>query len=137
MRKNLAIRKHGHAQLASPPNAPVGLPRSAIEMPRMTHDRRLGQRTVAEECPVAPVYDGTTVAVMATPADFSDVAVGFSLTEGIVRDVTEIEGLDIQPGLDGIELRIWLTPDCGREFKTRRRLLTGPSGGSIEPTACP
>ena len=58
-------------------------------------------RAVAEECPVALVYDGTTIAVlMATPADLADLAVGFSLTEGIIREAGEIEDLDIVPGLN-------------------------------------
>jgi hypothetical protein len=65
---------------------------------------------------------------MATPSDLSDLAIGFSLTEGIVRSASEIEKLDVVPGQDGIELRMWLTPDSGRQFKKRQRRLTGPTG---------
>lgn len=56
------------------------------------------------------------------------MAIGFSLTEGIVRKITEIEELNIVPGLDGIELRMWLRPDSGRLLKERRRRLVGPTG---------
>jgi len=104
-------------------------PVSSVWMPRVKSDRTTDLRAVAEECPVALVYDGTTVAVlMATPADLSDLALGFSLTEGIIRDIGEIEELDIVTGAAGIELRIWLRPDSGRMLKERQRRLVGPTG---------
>jgi len=102
---------------------------SSIEVPRLTRHRALDQRAVAEECPVALVYDGTTIAVvMATPADLADLATGFSLTEGIIPHAGDIEAMDIVSGADGIELRMWLTPESGRNFKQRQRRLTGPTG---------
>lgn len=105
------------------------LPPTSIGMPRMTRDRHLDQRMVPEECPIALVYDGTTAAVvMATPANLNDLAIGFSLTEGIVDTTAEIEQLDVVPGADGIELRMWLKPGCGARFKRRQRRLVGPTG---------
>ena len=65
---------------------------------------------------------------MGTPADLTDFAVGFSLTEGIIQCPQDIETLDIVPGCDGIELRMWLTADSGRHFKKRQRRLIGPTG---------
>ena len=122
----LRRRKDMHDRL-NPTDYP--LPRASIRVPRLTRDGHLDEREVAEECAVALVYDGTTAAVlMATPSDLSDLAIGFSLTEGIVSSASEIESLDVVPGRDGIELRMWLTPDSGREFKKRRRRLTGPTG---------
>ena len=42
---------------------------------------------VAEEVPIALVYNGRPyVVVMGTPADLEDLAVGFSVTEGVVDD---------------------------------------------------
>jgi len=98
-------------------------------MARWDQDRAPGRRVVPEECPVALVYEGTTVAVvMATPNDLADLAIGFSLTEGIVSDASEITELDIVSGCDGIELRMWLAPGRAETFRARQRRLVGPTG---------
>ena len=105
------------------------MPAPSVAMSRVRSDRTRDTRVVAEECPVALVYDGTTIAVlMATPTDLADLALGFSLTEGTIREAGEIEDLDIVPGSAGIELRIWLRPDSGRALKERHRRLVGPTG---------
>ncbi len=102
---------------------------AAVDVPRLTSRCLVDHRTVAEECPVALVYDGTTVAVlMATPADLTDLAAGFSLTEGIIEDIGEIDELATAAGPDGIELRVWLRPKARRQLKERRRRLVGPTG---------
>ncbi|MDQ6710335.1 MAG: formate dehydrogenase accessory sulfurtransferase FdhD [Candidatus Dormibacteraeota bacterium] len=109
-------------------NLPSSLP-TAIGMPRLNRDRHLDQRAIPEERAVALVYDGTTAAVvMATPADFTDLAIGFSLTEGIIKAASEIDDLNVVPSADGIELRMWLKPGCGAKFKDRQRRLVGPTG---------
>lgn len=90
---------------------------------------RRGERSIADECPVALTYDGSTYAVMmATPADLRDFAVGFTLNEGLVRTAADIERLDIveQPG--GIELRMWLAEPHAVALRERRRRLAGPTG---------
>lgn len=107
----------------------LSAPTASSRMPRLTSGGVRDEREMAEECPVALVYDGTAVAVlMATPADLTDLALGFSLTEGIIADISEIEELTVVPGADGIELRMWLRPGAGRLLKERRRHLVGPTG---------
>ena len=107
---------------------PSPLPTS-IGMPRLTRNRHLDRRAIPEECAIALVYDGTTAAVvMATPADFTDLAVGFSLTEGIIAATSEIDDLNVVQNADGVELRMWLKPGCGAKFKERQRRLVGPTG---------
>jgi FdhD protein len=89
----------------------------------------LGERTLAEEIPVAFSYDGTTHAVlMATPDDLEDLALGFSYTEGIVTKAAEIAELAIVSVADGIVLRMWLTGDRSDAFAARRRRFVGPAG---------
>lgn len=88
-----------------------------------------GARTVPEEVAVAFTYNGGTQAVMmATPADLEDFAVGFSLTEGIVRTVGEIERLEVVAEFVGIELRMWLPDASARALTERRRHSAGPTG---------
>lgn len=100
-----------------------------VEVPRLSRDRQPALRAVPEECPVALVYDGTTAAVvMATPADLADLAVGFSLTERVIRSAEEINELEMVPAEIGIELRMWLAPCSGLDFKSRQRRLIGPTG---------
>jgi FdhD protein len=88
-----------------------------------------GTRPIPEETPVAFSYNRTTYAVMlATPADLEDFATGFSITEGIVQRAGEIEELDVVAMDQGIELRMWLTPERVDRVTLRQRRLAGPSG---------
>jgi FdhD protein len=88
-----------------------------------------GARVVAAEVPVAFVYDGGTEAVMmATPADLADLALGFSLNEGIVASREEIVELAIVEVKDGIELRALLSPRNREALVARRRHRAGPVG---------
>ena len=89
----------------------------------------LGERTLAEEVPVAFSHDGTAHAVlMATPEDLEDFAIGFSCTEGIISAPAEIAELTVVSVADGIVLRMWLTGDGSDAFAARRRRFVGPAG---------
>ena len=91
-----------------------------------------GARLIPEETPLALTYNGGTYAVMmGTPRDLRDFAVGFSLSEGIVRSPDEIETLDIVELDDGIELRMWLKPSSAELVNERRRHIAGPTGCGI------
>lgn len=86
-------------------------------------------RLVAEETAVALSYNGSTHAVMmATPADLMDFGIGFSLTEGIVRNPDEIENIEVVPSELGMEVRMWLADDPARSLAARRRSMSGPVG---------
>src|SRR5215468_3914931 len=89
----------------------------------------LGERTLAEEVPVAFSYDGAAHAVlMATPDDLEDFALGFSHTEGIITTPAEIAELAVVSVASGIVLRMWLTGARADAFAARRRRFVGPAG---------
>jgi FdhD protein len=88
-----------------------------------------GTRAIPEETPVALSYNRSAYAVMlATPADLEDFALGFSITEGIVQDASDIEELEVVSVEQGIELRMWLAPDRADRVSMRQRRIAGPSG---------
>jgi FdhD protein len=106
--------------------------------PPLTQARRLARRAagstsanrmVPEETPVALSYAGTTHAVMmASPADFEDFALGFSLTEGIIDEPEEIEAIEVEDHGAGIDIQIRLKDRANQKFQARRRRLAGPVG---------
>ncbi|VWX63006.1 formate dehydrogenase formation protein [Burkholderiales bacterium 8X] len=84
---------------------------------------------VADEVPVAMVYNGISHAVMlASPSDLEDFARGFSLTEGIVTSAEEIRDIEPVETCNGIELRIEIAASRIAALKERRRALAGRTG---------
>ena len=90
---------------------------------------RTSSRTIPEEVPVALTYNRASHAVMlASPSDLEDFGIGFSLSEGIIQQASDIEALDVVPVPDGIEIRMDLAPDRLESLTRRQRRLAGPSG---------
>ena len=88
-----------------------------------------GSRIVPEETAIAFSYGGSTHAVMmATPADLEDFAVGFSLTEGIITDPSEIEAIEPVVEDKGIDVQIRLADAQNDALVARRRHMAGPVG---------
>ena len=87
---------------------------------------------VVEETAVALAYNGLSHAVMlATPQHLAELALGFTLTEGIVADVKEIGDINIRPGPDGVEVDIDIPLERLTALKGRRRSLASRSGCGI------
>lgn len=84
---------------------------------------------LAAEMPIALVYNGSTLAVMmGSPADLTDFAIGFSLTEGLVDSAAELGKVEVIHHAQGIELQMWLPKDRADAMANRRRALAGPVG---------
>lgn len=87
------------------------------------------EETVAEEVPVALVYNGISHAVMmTTPLDLEDFAIGFSLSECIVGRPGEIHDLEIVERDNGIEVQMQLSAERAHILKEHRRTLAGRTG---------
>ena len=102
---------------------------STSRLARRASGTSAASRMVPEETPVAFSYAGTTHAVMmASPADFEDFALGFSLTEGIISSPDEIEAIEVEDLGAGIDIQIRLKDAANTRFEARRRRLAGPVG---------
>ena len=85
--------------------------------------------TLAVETPVAIQFNGRPHAVMlATPADLEDFALGFALTEGIIRRADELTLVEQSWTPQGVLLQIRIPEMRFALLETRERNLTGRTG---------
>ena len=108
----------------------VDAPLTEVNVTRWQHGKlNNAQDNVAEEVPIALIYNGVSHAVMlATPLDLEDFSVGFSLSEGIIRDKSDCYDIEIVKQAQGIELRLTIATECFVKLKERRRNLVGRTG---------
>ena len=87
---------------------------------------------LAEEVPVALVYNGIShVVMMASPKDLELFAIGFSLSEGIIENASDIYGMDVVSSCNGLEVQIELSSRRFMGLKERRRALAGRTGCGV------
>ncbi|WP_241974181.1 formate dehydrogenase accessory sulfurtransferase FdhD [Candidatus Pantoea edessiphila] len=87
---------------------------------------------LAEETFVALVYNGISyVVMMVTPQNLDLFAIGFSLSEGIIRSYIDILSIDIIFNVYGVEIQINISSRCFEEFKIKRRGMLGRTGCGI------
>lgn len=123
-------------------NAPCAADLLSCHLPSPRHTREVwryqGQDghflcdEVVEETPVALVYNGISHAVvLASPTDLTDLALGFSLSEGIVRSSQEIYDCEVHSSPQGIEVRLEIASRAFMSLKDRRRTLAGRTGCGV------
>ena len=84
---------------------------------------------IAEEVPIAFVYNGISHAVMlASPSDLEDFALGFSISEGIIENKSDVYGIEIIHQTNGVELQIDIASARFQSLKDKRRNLLGRTG---------
>lgn len=92
-----------------------------------------GSELVAEEVPVALAYNGITHAVMlASPLDLEDFALGFTLSERIVRQRGDVYDIEVEEGAcgqaGGIVVSLRIAAGAMARLKGARAARTGKTG---------
>jgi len=96
---------------------------------RCTDNASVIDDNVAEETAIAFVYNGIShVVMMSTPNDLVDLALGFSLSEKIINDASEMLDINAVEQALGIELHITITNRAMWQLKQQRRNMTGRTG---------
>lgn len=84
---------------------------------------------VAEEAPISLVYNGQPhVVMLATPQDLEEFAIGFSLSEEIVKQADEITGIEIQAYPEGVEVNVTIPFERFAALAGKERNLAGRTG---------
>ena len=94
--------------------------------------RSLERNTVAEEVPLALVYNGEPFAVMMlSPTDLDDFVVGFSYSEGVVDKVSDVAAIEYVESEKGISAYMSIPNRYAKRITQRKRSLAGRSGCGI------
>jgi len=89
----------------------------------------LQQDYIAEEVPVSLVYNGMPhVVMLATPTNLDDFALGFSVTEGIIKDSSELLSTRIYNRSNGIEVYLQIPKQRFDCLTDKGRNLAGRTG---------
>lgn len=122
------MSKQNRDPLSSP--LPAGIVELSVHRP--PHITHAIPDFLAEEVPVALVYNGIShVVMMASPKDLELFAIGFSLSEGIIEHPQDIYGMDVVQACNGLEVQIELSSRRFMGLKERRRALAGRTGCGV------
>nr|WP_198921583.1 formate dehydrogenase accessory sulfurtransferase FdhD [Enterobacter roggenkampii] len=128
MFRNTAVSKQNRDPHSSP--LPAGIVELSVHRP--PHITDATPDFLAEEVPVALVYNGIShVVMMASPKDLELFAIGFSLSEGIIEHPQDIYGMDVVQACNGLEVQIELSSRRFMGLKERRRALAGRTGCGV------
>jgi len=107
---------------------PAGAQAATVWAHRQGTDRRLDD-CVADEVPVALVFNGISQAVMlATPLDLEDFALGFAITEGLLERPDQLYGVELAPSCDGVVVEMTVAASAEWHIKDQRRQMAGRTG---------
>jgi len=87
---------------------------------------------VAEELPVALVFNGISHAVMmVTPRELQPFALGFALTEGLVAQGSDVFDIEVHDHERSFEVEITIASQEFVQLKQQRRSMAGRSGCGV------
>jgi len=91
------------------------------------HERK--QDFIAEEVPISLIYNGMPhVVMLATPTNLEEFALGFSITEGIIKNPQELLSARIYNRSKGIEVQLKIPDHRFQCMADKGRNLTGRTG---------
>jgi len=91
------------------------------------HDQR--QDYIAEEVPISLIYNGVPhVVMLATPTNLEEFALGFSITEGIIKSPQELLSARVYNRSNGIEVQVKIPDQRFQCMSDKGRNLTGRTG---------
>ncbi|MGV7211306.1 formate dehydrogenase accessory sulfurtransferase FdhD [Oxalobacteraceae bacterium A2-2] len=91
-----------------------------------------GTDRVAEEMPVALVFNGISHAVMmVTPRDLEAFALGFALTEGLIAERSDLYESEVHAHERSYEVELRIATGSFMGLKQKRRSLAGRSGCGV------
>ncbi len=84
---------------------------------------------IAEEVPISLVYNGVPhVVMLATPTNLEEFALGFSITEGIIKSPKELLSVRVYNRSNGIEVQLKIPEQRFQCLADKGRNLTGRTG---------
>ncbi len=84
---------------------------------------------IAEEVPAAIVFNDRSYAVMlVTPRNLHDFVLGFALSEGVLKNASELLNCEIREHMDGVEIAMDIPTERAAKIAAKERLLSGRSG---------
>ncbi|MEQ1527884.1 MAG: formate dehydrogenase accessory sulfurtransferase FdhD [Methylococcales bacterium] len=84
---------------------------------------------IAEEVPISLIYnDVPHVVMLATPTNLEEFALGFSITEGIIKTPKELLSARVYHRANGIEVKIKIPESRAQCMTDKGRNLTGRTG---------
>lgn len=91
--------------------------------------RSFQQDYIAEEVPISLIYNGMPhVVMLATPTNLEEFALGFSITEGIIKTPQEFLSSRIYNRSTGIEIQVKIPDERFQCMADKGRNLTGRTG---------
>ena len=87
------------------------------------------QDVLIQETPVSLVYNGVShIVLMATPHDLEALALGFSLSEGIIKRPSQLYDVEVFESEQGMIVDMEIASEAFVELKHRRRNMQGRTG---------
>ncbi len=84
---------------------------------------------IAEEVPISLIYNGVPhVVMLATPTNLEEFALGFSITEGIIKNPQELFSVRVYNRSNGIEVQLKIPEQRFQCLSDKARNLTGRTG---------